>query len=422
MVLSYTKIGHFIGHVLVGLMLVFPTKLQVVKLLLLAIIFIFSIFKLSGKGIPMKLLFWGYLYMLCGLISICYGMILNNPAPHKYILVYIFWPILFTYFSFLIDKEYFYSLLKVIKYYLSAILIIGIFACVIFNLSLMQIDEFLGYESAIRPGYPIVGIMGPAVTTMIFWYFFYFTKFLLSNDVHLIDRVNLILGIIFIFMTSRRILFLNFFFVFVLTMLLLPFVKNKQQRNDMKGMLKKRMVRIFFLVIVLIYVAYKFELFDFSAIGNFLSETGEVSDTPRLLQSEALIEGWMENPFLGNGAGINASVARSETPGTYELTYLAMLFERGIVGILVFVLMYIVLMVWSIRCLNKNAINTMDTFALIIALNLFMIANATNPYLNAFDYIWFLFILFVNIRISNENKEKDMCTDKSIRQDRGFTV
>lgn len=360
--------------------------------------------------------------MLCGLISICYGMILNNPAPHKYILVYIFWPILFTYFSFLIDKEYFYSLLKVIKYYLSAILIIGIFACVIFNLSLMQIDEFLGYESAIRPGYPIVGIMGPAVTTMIFWYFFYFTKFLLSNDVHLIDRVNLILGIIFIFMTSRRILFLNFFFVFVLTMLLLPFVKNKLQRNDMKGMLKKRMVRIFFLVIVLIYVAYKFELFDFSAIGNFLSETGEVSDTPRLLQSEALIEGWMENPFLGNGAGINASVARSETPGTYELTYLAMLFERGIVGILVFVLMYIVLMVWSIRCLNKNAINTMDTFALIIALNLFMIANATNPYLNAFDYIWFLFILFVNIRISNENKEKDMCTDKSIRQDRGFTV
>lgn len=414
MVLSYTKIGHFIGHVLVGLMLVFPTKLQVVKLLLLAIIFLFSIFKLSDKVVPMKLLFWGYLYMLCGLISICYGMILNNPAPHKYILVYIFWPILFTYFSFLIDKEYFYSLLKVIKYYLSAILIIGIFACVIFNLSLMQIDEFLGYESLIRPGYPIVGIMGPAVTTMIFWYFFYFTKFLLSNDVHFIDRVNLILGIIFIFMTSRRILFLNFFFVFVFTILLLPFVKKKQPRNEMKRMLRKRMVMIMFLVIVLIYTAYRLELFDFSAMGNFLSETGEASDTPRLLQSKALIEGWMENPFLGNGAGINASLARSETPGTYELTYLAMLFERGIVGIVVFILMYIVLMVWSIRCLNKNAINTMDTFALIIALNLFMLANATNPYLNAFDYIWFLFILFVNIRISNENKEKDMYTDKSI--------
>lgn len=414
MVLSYTKIGHFIGHVLVGLMLVFPTKLQVVKLLLLAIIFIFSTFKLSYKVIPMKLLFWGYLYMLCGLISICYGLVLNNPAPHKYILVYVFWPVLFTYFSFLIDKEYFYSLLRVIRYYLSAILIIGIFACVIFNLSLMQIDEFLGYESLIRPGYPIVGIMGPAVTTMIFWYFFYFTKFLLSNDVHLIDRVNLILGIIFIFMTSRRVLFLDFFFVFIFTMLLLPFVKNKQQRNEMKRILRKRMVMIMFLVIVLIYAAYSLELFDFSAIGNFLSETGEASDTPRLLQSKALIEGWMENPFLGNGAGINASVVRSETPGTYELTYLAMLFERGIVGVVVFVLMYIVLMVWSLRCLNKNAINTMDTFALIIALNLFMLANATNPYLNAFDYIWFLFILFVNIRISNENKEKDMCTHKSI--------
>ena len=422
MLLSYTKIGHFIGYILVGLMLVFPTKLQVVKLLLLAIIFIFSIFKLSNKGIPLKLLFWGYLYMVCGLFSICYGMIMNNPAPHKYILVYVFWPILFTYFSFLIDKKYFYSLLKVIKYYLSAILIFGILACVIFNLSLIQIEEFLGYESAIRPGYPIVGIMGPTITTMIFWYFFYFTKFLLSNETHLIDRVNLILGIIFIFMTSRRILFLNFFFVFVFTILLLPYVKKKQQRNEMKKMLRKRMVRIIFLVVVLICTAYWLKLFDFSAIGNFLSETGEASDTPRLLQSKALIEGWMENPFLGKGAGINASVARSETPGTYELTYLALLFERGIVGIVVFVLMYIVLMIWSIRCLNKNAINPIDTFALIIALNLFMLANATNPYLNAFDYIWFLFVLFVNIRISNENKEKDMCTNKSIRQDRGFTV
>lgn len=414
MVLSYNKIGHWAGYALVGLMMVFPTKLQAVKLALLAAIFIFSIFRSPNRVIPIKLLFWGYLYMLCGLVSICYGMILNNPAPHKYIPVYVFWPILFTYFSFLIDKEYFYSLLKVIKYYLTVILVTGILACIVFNLSLMQVEEFMGYNSAIRPGYPIVGIMGPSVTSMIFWYFFYFTRFLLNKDVGLTDRINLILGIIYILMTSRRILFLNFFLVFVFIMLLIPFVKKGIQKTEMKRMFKKRIGAIMLTVFVLMGAAYWLGLFDFSAIGDFLTKTGEASDTPRLLQSEALIEGWMESPFVGNGSGVNASVVRSETPGTYELSYLAMLFERGIIGTVIFFLMYLVLMVWSIRCLKKDAIKLTDTFALIIALNLFMLANATNPYLNAFDYMWFLFILFVNIRISNESNEKSLCTDKSL--------
>lgn len=414
MVLSYNKIGHWAGYALVGLMMVFPTKLQAVKLALLAAIFIFSIFRSPNRVIPIKLLFWGYLYMLCGLVSICYGMILNNPAPHKYIPVYVFWPILFTYFSFLIDKKYFYSLLKVIKYYLTVILVTGILACIVFNLSLMQVEEFMGYNSAIRPGYPIVGIMGPSVTSMIFWYFFYFTRFLLNKDVGLTDRINLILGIIYILMTSRRILFLNFFLVFVFIVLLIPFVKKGIQKTEMKRMFKKRIGAIMLTVFVLMGAAYWLGLFDFSAIGDFLTKTGEASDTPRLLQSEALIEGWMESPFVGNGSGVNASVVRSETPGTYELSYLAMLFERGIIGTVIFFLMYLVLMVWSIRCLKKDAINLTDTFALIIALNLFMLANATNPYLNAFDYMWFLFILFVNIRISNESNEKSLCTDKSL--------
>ena len=82
-----------------------------------------------------------------------------------------------------------------------------------------------------------------------------------------------------------------------------------------------------------------------------------------------------------------------------------MLFERGVFGFFVFAILYIVLMYWSISCLNKKVISIIDTFPLIVAVNLFMIANATNPYLNAFDYIWFLFILLTVVRLSNEKSK-----------------
>ena len=404
------KLINYTGYLLCFMMLVLPFKFQWFKLILIIILILYS-FRKNIK-INTKCLLWSFLYIIAGAFPLCYGMILNNPAPHKYIPVYILWPILFTFISFLIDKDYFISLLNVFKYYLLIIILSGIIAFIYFNINGYQENDFLGYYPSIRPGYPFLAITGGIVIGFIFLYFYQFTFFLLSNKNTPLDWINLILGIFFIFFTSRRILFFNFILSFIVILLLLPFVKKKEIKKEIKLSIKKRIsfLVIFFFIISMIIQIYG--IFDFSELFEFLqSSVGDDTTDPRVEQLGSLIEGWMNAPLLGNGTGVNASVVRSELPGNYELSYVALLFERGLIGVSLYCILYIVLIYNAILAIN--IVDEKRMISLIVSINLFMIANATNPYLNAFDYIWFIFILLVPIRLLSKNE--NLCTNKSLQ-------
>ena len=415
--LSINKLARFTGYALVGLMMLFPLQFPFIKSIILTFLLFVTLFFIDRlrSAFVGKILLWGYLYMFVGLCAISYGLLLHNPAPQKYFLVYVIWPILFTYLSLFIGYQYFKRLLVCTKICLLLILIIGVIACLKFNIEFIQEGEFLGYEAMLRPGFPIIAIAGAPITTVLFWYFFFYSLVLLKSNISKIDWIILLLGVIFIFMTSRRILFLNFFLAPLFEFLFLPFIKGKEERNNLVSIFKKRMQILFVLLFLVVCVAELFGWVSLDSLGDFFSKTSDVSDEPRHLQASALIEGWMDSPILGHGAGVNASVVRSDIPGTYELSYLAMLFERGLLGVSVFIALYVILMHWSIKCLKKNVVDKAYILSFIVAINLFMIANATNPYLNAYDYMWFLFLLLVVVRISNEEKyEKDLCANKSL--------
>lgn len=71
-------------------------------------------------------------------------------------------------------------------------------------------------------------------------------------------------------------------------------------------------------------------------------------------------------------------------------------------------------MFWSIQGLKKSIVECRYVLSLIVAVNLFMIANATNPYLGAFDHICFLFLPIVIINLSKDNKNENLCLNKSL--------
>lgn len=399
---------YLLGNILVVLMVVFPLKFQAIKLVLVIAIVFYLFTKSTSIKVTkssIKILIWGYLYMILGLFAICNGLILGNPSPDQYFLVYVAWPIIFTLLSLLIDREYLYYLFDLIKYCLLVIIVLGLIAGIGYNIGVIQSAEFLGFEPVNRPGYPIVCITGASVTTVLFWYFYYFVKSLLQDKFFFSEWLIMILGIVFFVLTSRRILFVNFVLAFVISLMLFCFIKKDNEKTRMLKSFRIKMFYAFVLFALIAFGANKYNLFDFNALGDFIEQTSEISDSARMLQFNSLIDGWFNKPLFGNGAGVNASVVRSDVPGTYELYYIAMLFERGVFGFFVFAILYIVLMYWSISCLNKKVISIIDTFPLIVAVNLFMIANATNPYLNAFDYIWFLFILLTVVRLSNEKSK-----------------
>lgn len=126
-------------------------------------------------------------------------------------------------------------------------------------------------------------------------------------------------------------------------------------------------------------------------------------------QYRYLIESWKINPILGSGTGANAGISRSQIPGMYELSYFAMLFNRGIVGFVVFFLQILFINYFGIRLLMKKSIYEYYIIATLIAFNLFLVANATNPYLYSFDHLWIMFfpIILFNIA-SRENRQVEV--------------
>ena len=145
-------------------------------------------------------------------------------------------------------------------------------------------------------------------------------------------------------------------------------------------------------------------LMDPDALSNFIDKTSAASDAARTDQMDALISGWMDNPILGSGTGVNAGIVRSKIPGNYELTYVAKLFETGLIGICIYITLWILLFYWTIKCIAKDNGYINYAIATITAMAIFMISNATNPYLGAFDYMWFMYFPFIFINNTPHRK------------------
>jgi hypothetical protein len=120
----------------------------------------------------------------------------------------------------------------------------------------------------------------------------------------------------------------------------------------------------------------------------------------RALQFDALINGWLSSPVLGSGHGAAApGVIRSdEMPWAYELTYLALLYHTGVVGFLVYVLGAGWIYGHAIRVIRRGTELAPLMVAVLTGTTTFLIANATNPYLERYDSLWGLFLplAFVN--------------------------
>ena len=127
-------------------------------------------------------------------------------------------------------------------------------------------------------------------------------------------------------------------------------------------------------------------------IVNSSSATGHI-DSTRYFQRKYLIEGWQEHIFFGNGTGSYDSrvIRDKEHPWFYELTYHALLFQKGLLWVFTFGIQLIYIF-RGLMCLKKSAPEyTCFLYGLIAVL----IANSVDPYLNKFGCLWMLYLPFV---------------------------
>jgi len=151
----------------------------------------------------------------------------------------------------------------------------------------------------------------------------------------------------------------------------------------------------------------------FSRVLSYVAPQGEVSvdDNVRVQQSQQLIDGWMQSPIFGNGLGATLDgYDRSSTkPWNFELQYHVLLFQTGFVGaLLAMVAIYFagraVLRVLQIR--RDLAPVLLVTGAAAVAM---LVANATNPYLQAPGNMWapYLGLLALNAALVSAGTRAD---------------
>lgn len=408
------RIFTYAGYLLFGLILIIPYQMQFVKLVLALLLLLPYFIKIQKKKsflINGSLLAWILVYVFMGLFYIVYAFIQNNPAPMTYFPIYVLWPILFYLLSIQVDYSMYMKLISCMRNAFTLISILGIIAFLKFNLSTGDIQKFFSFVATVRPGFPFIAISSGTITNMIFLYTFFFTIYIIDKQLlKKQDYFNLVIGFVFVFATSRRAFYMVLAMSILFSFFLVIFYDTKNRKQHFSSIKSFLRFFLFFIMIVTIIVI-QLNLFDFKIIWEFISDSigsnaGVAGYDPRLLQYDALIEGWMKNPLFGNGTGINASIVRSEIPGMYELSYIAILFERGLLGISVYIIQFLLLNYWAIKNLKKNNISASYNIATLVAFDMFMFANATNPYLYAFDHLWIIFTVLIIINLKQKSDEK----------------
>jgi len=212
--------------------------------------------------------------------------------------------------------------------------------------------------------------------------------------------------VILILLSGRRAFFLSYgLSISVLVLLLSLFEK------DIGTNARLKLVKIIFFLISLISILFFFtEINIQNYVENFFSIfdfSSNYSNIERANQLVSLLEGIYQAPLFGHGAGASASYIRSvEQPWAYELSYVAFVFQYGVLGLILYFsgLLYIIInMLKMSQDLSLHKECRVFLISFMIGLVSFLIANATNPYLAKFDYMW---IIFIPVMLINSYKLK----------------
>jgi hypothetical protein len=124
----------------------------------------------------------------------------------------------------------------------------------------------------------------------------------------------------------------------------------------------------------------------------------------------ALVNGWLQQPLFGSGHGapVRDVIRSPEVPWAYELTYLALLYHTGIVGFLAYSAGLFWTFLKSRQIARTGWPQAPYLVATLVGTASFVLANATNPYLEKYDSIWVLFlpIAFINAYLMETHRAR----------------
>lgn len=140
------------------------------------------------------------------------------------------------------------------------------------------------------------------------------------------------------------------------------------------------------------------------AIVSFFSGVAldeSTSQTVRNEQADRLIETWSQSPIWGQGMGatIPGYYRSQNQPWQFELQYHVLLMQTGVIGVLIVLTIATFVVVAFKRAVALRP-DMLPTLTVTVCAGIAMlIANATNPYLQAPAHMWALFLPLAVINV-----------------------
>jgi hypothetical protein len=401
-----------IGNILFFFMIFAPRTYQNIKTPLVIIVVSIILIKVitSGKlNLSRKIFIWFLILLIYGSAWTFIGIFNNNPGVIGAFRLNVIWVLLFmTFICGINSYKVFYSLIKTLI--IGALMISTYNIILLLNTLKLWPDQLfitldLGLGIGIHPGY--LQFVTHNIGSLVFLVPFLISVFILDGkgEMHGVNNklfiFTLILTIVMVFLSGRRILLLLFAITPTIVITFSIITKNKFNVRKLVGL-------FIFIIIVIIAIIFSSQWNFSDYLGRFLEAFKNSADNVRIIQHRFLIQAFTNAPVLGSGfgKGVQEVIRSSERPWSYELSYSLMLYNTGLLGIIIFIGCIAWIYITGFKIIKRN--NTKDSLmiSLLVGMTGFLIANATNPYFGTFDLKWFIFlpIAYINLKLQkNKN-------------------
>jgi O-Antigen ligase len=427
-----------LAYVLFFFLLVFPGMRLFVygKILLFALLLILiAIRGVRGFHLDARVVVWTMGLSAIGLLFGLRGLLLGTPGATQCIRVYVVWPLIYmVILSGIDDIRILRGLDRTLVFSSAFIALFGCFFALaslnilpgLSQLELLFTPEELGNGSYLTALFS-EGHVELAYTGLMSAPFL--VPFLMAAAVCRPSETRngwtskrwlslaLVLSLVIVLLSGRRALQL----VTMLTpLLILGFgcFQPRKERRILRMSLGRAAVAsliVIALAIALISPIYTITFEGlaerFSAGFDFSASNQSESALVRIEQYLAMMDNWNESPLIGRGLGASAhAYIRSDTlPWAYELSYVYLLFETGVLGFAAYTT-GIIWIYWSgIRIIRRGGLGAQFMLPALVGLTGMLIANATNPYLSGSDGMWAIFLPLAFINhwlLTNKSQER----------------
>lgn len=399
-----------LGFLLFFLILVFPIQFKFFKLAIMLVVFssiFFSLFNRKDKIINSNLLVYLLIIITKGFIWTLIGFLNNNKGTLDVIFISFIWYIIYSVLIIGINSLKLFN--KILKVLILATFFI-VFIDLYFMLMAFQLVPIISFETIFNADEfyfsfydGFLYLQTNHLNNLVF--FFPLTIILLiqsfksKSKFKFVFFVLVLLEFLLMLGSGRRIMWLTLCLTPAYILIFAFFVKISFKKHLVSFTKYYYLFLTFLFFIALNFIFSSIEIDKQDILIRFSNAFNSSEESTRFDQGKILLDNFYTSPLWGHGFAAEISYyKRSDSvPWAYELSYYDDLFKTGIIGFLFFLIFIGGIFYEGIKIIKNSGDYLM--IGLLAALFSFLIANATNPFLSSFDYLWTLFlpIAYINV-------------------------